>query len=177
MRLEIWMPVVGYEGLYEVSDHGAIRSLSRVSERNSRWGRYERTITGKTMALMTSPNGYQQIALYNDGKMKRFNVHRVVMAAFVGPNALPINHIDGDKLNNVLSNLEYCTHKENTHHMIHVLGKGQRGEQVSNARLNEEAVRDIRKELLTVQQYAEKYSVTRQAISLVKNGRNWKHVK
>ena len=98
LELEFWMPVRGYEGLYDASD----------------WGRVRNARTG--MVLKPIPNfGYLRIALYKDGKHKIFRVHRLVWEAFNGPipEGMQIDHIDGTRDNNYLSNLRVCTSKEN----------------------------------------------------------------
>lgn len=95
--------VVGYEGLYTVSKYGAVYSL-------------------KTKKYLTQysidSRGYQAVGLYKDSKSKTGKVHRLVAQAFIpNPDNKPhVNHIDGNKLNNYASNLEWVTHQENTSH-------------------------------------------------------------
>ena len=107
---EEWRPVVGYDG-YEVSNFGRVRSLPKP-------GQHKRTIIMKTFSL---PSGYSVVTFC--GRKKEL-VHRVVASAFI-PNErkLPIvNHLDGDKTNNMVSNLEWCTSKENCRHSVEKLG-------------------------------------------------------
>ena len=87
MTLEIWKDIDGYEGLYQVSNLGRIKSLN-----------YKRTGRTKLLKLVKS-NGYLDIILYNNGKYKHYLVHRLVAKAFIpNPDNLPeINHIDEDK--------------------------------------------------------------------------------
>lgn len=109
MTKEIWKQIKGYEGHYEVSNHGRVKSI-------------ERTIRGhklveKIMLPANDFNGYLSIRFRN-GKQKRFLIHRLVANIFLSnPENLPIvNHKDRDKTNNNLSNLEWVTVKENDAH-------------------------------------------------------------
>ena len=105
---EIWRPIEGYEGLYEVSNTGLIRSLDRfVGNRNR--------IKGKILSIRIEKDGYCSVALSKDGKIKRYKIHRLVAQAFLqNPDNLPqVNHKDEDKLNNSVENLEWCTAKYN----------------------------------------------------------------
>ena len=110
---ESWKPVVGYEGLYEVSDLGRVRSLDRVvkGKRNSKWER-----KGRILQQANRGNGYYAVGLYKSGTQKMYHVHRLVAVAFI-PNPFNkpcVNHLDENKQNNAISNLEWATHKENT---------------------------------------------------------------
>lgn len=114
--MEIWRPVKGYEGLYEVSNKGRIRSLDRIAIFKD--GR-SRKYYGKVLEIKTVNNsGYLTVGLHNNGKQKTLLVHRVVAEAFIdNPNRYPeVNHIDQDKLNNRIENLEWCTHIKNVNH-------------------------------------------------------------
>ena len=101
---EIWRDIKGYEGLYQVSNTGKVKSLN-----------YRRT--GKERILKTRKDryGYLLVNLYKDAKMGTYTVHRLVANAFLdNPENLPeVNHIDQDKTNNIASNLEYCSSSYN----------------------------------------------------------------
>lgn len=106
---EIWKPVVGYEGFYEVSDHGAVRSLDRTDSS----GRKRR---GRLMHPRTSAQGYMSVGLKRPGDVpQHFQVHRLVLEAFVGPapTGTFACHWDDVKNNNCLTNLRWDTASAN----------------------------------------------------------------
>lgn len=100
----IWKPIAGYEGLYEVSDSGLVRSLCA--------GRWKTTMLRKPVP---DKDGYLTVILKKDGKCVNHKIHRLVAEAFLpNKNNLPVvNHKDENKQNNTVSNLEWCTHQYN----------------------------------------------------------------
>ena len=102
----MWRSVKGYEGLYEASTDGEVRSIAR------------RTTKGGILKLYVSPhNGYAYVTLSKNNKRKTKRVHRLIATAFWGDRPeKQINHKNGDKTDNRLSNLEYCTQSENMKH-------------------------------------------------------------
>lgn len=117
MDVEHWRDVSGFGGLYQVSDMGNVRSTNYHNT-----GRVQNLIPSK------SSNGYMSVMLFKSGKPKRYSVHRLVATAFIGENAAgnEVNHKNGDKRDNRLRNLEWCTPKENTAHAISVLHRRTR---------------------------------------------------
>lgn len=117
---EIWKDIKDFEGLYQVSNHGRVRSLDRIVKR-SKGG--DMKMKGKIKSAHVNTNGYPSTTLYKGDFVKRKLVHSLVAAAFIGkrPSKHDVNHIDGDKTNNHVSNLEYCTRSEN---MIHAFATG-----------------------------------------------------
>lgn len=109
---EHWRPVPGYEGTYEVSDFGRVRSLTRVVRRND--GR-TRTIAGRILRCPKDDGGRRGLKLHADGEYKHARVHRLVLEAFVGPcpDGMEGCHNDGDHSNNRLDNLRWDTRSEN----------------------------------------------------------------
>ena len=105
--MEIWRDIEGYEGLYQVSNLGRVRSLN-----------YKRTGKVQNMKLGTYPNGYKMVDLKKNKNRKAHLVHRLVAKAFI-PNPNPdqlceVNHKDEDKTNNCVENLEWCDVKYNS---------------------------------------------------------------
>ena len=105
---EEWRPVAGYEGIYEVSSRGRVRSLPRVDSR----GRRNR---GRYLAVINHPSGHKQVKLSREGTSKPGKLHRIVLIAFMGPPppGCEVLHGDGDPGNNALSNLRWGTRSEN----------------------------------------------------------------
>jgi len=141
---EEWRPVVGYEGLYEVSNLGRVRSVDRyVRSPNTLSG--QRRERGRTLRSRQDKDGYLSITLSKDGHAKTFRVHRMVLTSFYGacPDDHVTNHRDGNRQNNAVSNLEWVTQQQNWHH---ALGRGTKhiGEMYSTTKLTEQQVRDIR---------------------------------
>ena len=110
MTEEIWKPVVGYEGSYEVSSYGRVRSLDRYVKCKS-----YRLHKGKVLIGSITKYGYVRCNIKVNGVLKGYFVHRLVAEAFIpNPDNLPqINHKDEDKTNNNVDNLEWCTAKYN----------------------------------------------------------------
>jgi hypothetical protein len=168
--MEIWKPVPGFEGLYDVSDHGRVRSL-----RDSHQQRRE---------LVLSPgnvDGYRMVALMA-GKRHQLRVHRLVLLAFVGP---PTNeqkhtrHLNGDRADNRLCNLAWGTPKENgadltKHGTI-------RGAKNPKARLTEYQVIEIRRRYASgcgkgMKALADEYGVHKTCICFLLTRRSWTHL-
>ena len=105
---EIWKDVAEYEGFYQVSNKGNVRSVARKDSRGHRCG-------GRILKPKYDRYGYLHVALYKNGKSKAKTVHRLVAEVFLPnpENSPQVNHMDEVKDNNELSNLEWCTHKYN----------------------------------------------------------------
>lgn len=130
MEHEIWKPVTGFEGLYEVSNSGSVKSL-----------RY-RNVDGKTGVLkeITLPSGYRYVNLHKDKQTRHYYIHRLVATAFIpNPDSLPeVNHRNEDPGDNSANNLEWCTSQYNKNY-------GNRSKKMSEAKkgrfIGENAVR------------------------------------
>lgn len=108
---EIWKDIEGYEGLYQVSNLGRVQSVDRLDGSNHR-------LKGKIRSTSIRPNGYEKVILSKNSKRKGHSVHRLVAQAFIpNPENKPqVNHIDENQTNNMASNLEWSTAKENANH-------------------------------------------------------------
>jgi hypothetical protein len=112
---EIWKEIIGYEGLYEVSNYGNIKSISRTITK----GNITYVTKDKLLKQSVDTVGYPYVNLSDYKKQKTFRVHQLVAIAFLNhtPNkydGLLVDHIDGDKLNNHLSNLQLVTNRKNS---------------------------------------------------------------
>ena len=137
MNNETWKDVIGYVGLYQVSNLGRIRSLGR--ECNSKNGSKQRK-KERILIQEVTVHGYCRVRLFDaEGNAKHYAVHRLVMNSFVGILDEDINHINEIKTDNRLVNLEYCTHRHNCNH-------GTRNNRISdkNAGINSRAVFQIK---------------------------------
>ena len=110
-----WRPVVGYEGAYEVSDDGRVRSLPRPRPKNPGRGG-SGMWRGRMLTFAYSKGGYRQVHLSARGYTRTVYVHHLVLEAFVGPRPADMphtRHLDGDQTNNVVGNLAYGTISQN----------------------------------------------------------------
>lgn len=117
MQEEIWKDIEGYEGLYQVSNFGRAKSCARYVKRFSKHVVQKMFIKEKILSFGYT-NGYPLISLSKDGFVKKQSIHRLVAIAFIpNPNNLPqVNHIDGNRGNNNIKNLEWVTNTENQRH-------------------------------------------------------------
>lgn len=108
---EVWKPIKGYEGLYEVSSLGNVRSV----DKHLMWGNQYCLFKGKPKKAFPNSMGYLRAELYKNNQGKKYFVHRLVAETFIpNPNNLPcIDHIDRNYFNNSADNLRWCTQKEN----------------------------------------------------------------
>lgn len=166
---ENWRAIPGYEGRYCVSDLGNVMSMDFLG-------------TGLPGLMKGTENhsGYLTLELSLRGKKKRFHIPRLVMLAFIGPRPpnAQINHIDGDKKNNKLSNLEYCSRSENIRH-AYSIGLMQVGEDHSKAKLTSTAVIEIRRLHAggsSANALGRQFGITGATVRQIVSGRTWRHV-
>ena len=159
--MEQWRDVIGFEDLYEVSNHGQIRS--------------KKTNAIKKLTFRKKENR-PYLGLWKNNKVKICKPHRLVLEAFVGkcPKGLEGCHNDGNTLNNHINNLRWDTPKNNHADKIKH-GTTNRGERCGTAKLTLVQVNAIRKDNRLQRIIAEEYSVRQSLISRIKNGTRWQH--
>lgn len=159
----LWQIVPGLEGRYAASPTGDIWDLA----------------DHRAVTPFLNSDGYPTVVLFENGNETAASVHRLVMAVFHGerPPTIQVNHRNGDKADNRLDNLEYCTQAENIRHRIDTLGFQVRGEANVNARLTREQVREIRHLAngggLLQREVAEKFGIAQQTVSKIVRGDRW----
>lgn len=160
---EKWVP--GWEGKYSVTEDGEIFSHQRTKcIRKSR----------------IKEGGYVCLTLTTDYKKKNLYVHRAVAMCFVGNphNHTEVNHIDGDKLNNHYTNLEWCSRKENQQHAVRLgLIRNPKGGNHPSATMSEKVAREIKFSMGSNKEVSAKYGVHTSTVNSIRKGRSWKHLK
>lgn len=175
---ETWKPIPGYEGFYEVSDLGRVRSLDRAVPRaaNAKSGAIQ--LTGRTIKPHINYAGGRQggrltVALTKDSIRSNFLVHRLVAQAFIpNPNNLSdATHIDHNPLNNAVSNLEWLSHRQNIRDSVHA-GRWRK-------KLSEDQVRTIQRRIASGEAQvaiARDLGLAYGTINSIAAGRSWRHV-
>ena len=176
METEIWKPVVGYEGLYEVSDLGNVRSCDQVLPH---WRGGFRKRPGKQLSFRLS-FGYKRVDLNHKRKRKSFYVHRLVAAAFIGPlpEGQEVRHKNGIRVDCRACNLHYGTHKQNCEDRDKH-GTTARGSAHGRVLLEPNDVHEIRSHLsngATEHSLALLFNVSRATIHSIRSGQTWQHV-
>lgn len=176
---EIWKPVRGYEGLYEVSNYGKVKALRKIS---GTCYRNEKELSLKRLSI----DGYIRIALTKNRITKETRLHQIVAEHFVKnpSNKETVNHKDGNKLNNRADNLEYANRHEQLQHAYDLgLKKPMQGTINTQSKLTEEDVRYIRENYVwqstkfgTVA-LSKKFGVSNRVIGLVIRGLSYKNIK
>lgn len=184
-KLEVWKDIKGYEGLYQVSSTGKVKSFDRIIEQIGKGGLpFKRIYKGKTLGTKYS-NGYFMVTLVKDRKSTPISIHRLVCLSFL-PNAesFPqVNHKNGIKTDNRIENLEWCTPTFNNKH-AHSTGLNKsgykNGELHKNAKLKNMEVRKIKMGLacgIATRELASLFSVSVPTISMISKGNSWKTIK
>lgn len=175
-EIEVWKFIEGYEERYEISNLGRCRCwISKGGKKLN----YPSLINP-----CLTKYGYHQVSLYKNRKCKTVVVHKLVAESFIGKRryGFQINHIDGVKINNYLSNLEYCTPKENTEHAfkIGLRKKCHFGKWRPTSKLEEKEVKSIidlcKENIFTQKEIAKMFNVDRSNISLINNKKTWKYI-
>jgi hypothetical protein len=175
---EVWKPVVGFEGFYEVSNRGRVKSLAREIRAKSRWGKYQFfSIRERVLAVTPDKDGYHCVMFSRGGKRSCKKIHRLVLETFDGPPppGMQCRHLDGNLLNNTPNNLKWGTSAEDWadrfKHDVHARGDRMRTAKLSNAK-----ARFILRSSLPHKELAKKFGVHHNLIGKVKRREIWKHV-
>jgi hypothetical protein len=175
---ERWRPVVGFEGLYEVSSFGHVRSLDHEVRTRNRRGAISATFRGRVLKPNTV-GPYLSVTLSRGSVKVRSNVHVLVAEAFLGPRpeGMLACHADGTKRNCRADNLYYGTPKQNSEDAIRH-GVQVRGERQAAAKLTDDDVRRIRllAGKLTQRQIAKMFGVVQSTIGVIIRNQAWRHV-
>ncbi len=170
MDRELWRWVVGYEGLYMVSSFGNVKRV----------GKAKGAKRDRVLKASSSSNGYLQVVLSKNCIQKVFRVHRLVASAFLEriDGKTFVNHKDGNKQNNNVDNLEWCTKSENALHSYRVLGhKKTRALPESRRRkLTNEQIINIYKSSGSYAQIARDYGISDVMVRNIKLGKCWSDV-
>lgn len=156
---EEWRDIKGYEGRYQVSNKGRVKTVDRYKSD----GRHQPEAIRKTEL---DRHGYEFALLYNENGYKRHSVHVLVANVFIpnDDNKPQINHIDGNKINNNLNNLEWCTASENQLHARKIgLAVSRYGDDNTSTKVPDSSIKEMRRlrnNGFTLQQLADKYSVS-----------------
>jgi hypothetical protein len=165
---EEWLPAVGFEGRYEVSNLGRVRSIARTATFSD--GRLY-AHKGRLRCLTIGAGGYLYISLATQGKPRAVRVHQMVAAAFLGPRppGTQVDHKDGNKLNNAAYNLRYLNAAENK----------PRGEKHGSAKLRREDIIEIRRlsiEGVSLRALGRQFGVSKTSIYRIIKRKVWKEV-
>lgn len=176
MEIEYWVPLAGFEGKYEVSSFGRVKSLEREWYDN---GGYVRCVTEKMLTQTIDDKGYYRVKICNKKFQKNISVHRLVCAAFhQNPeNKKTVNHMDGVKTNNAASNLEWATYKENSvHAKEHGLLRSPKGEANGQSKLTNEQVLEIFNSDGAQHEIGKRYGIHQRLVGFIKTGAIWGHL-
>ncbi len=170
---ERWCSIAGFEGLYEISDAGRVRSLVR---RRGSW-------PGRVLKPQRHPRGYVCVTLYAHQSPAKKLIHRLVAAAFVprAEGCSAVNHLDGVKTNNTAANLEWVTEATNNLHAFRVLRRAPvvlRGDRAPGRKLSADDVREIRARAAHESRHslATRYSIGLSALGSILRCESWAEI-
>jgi hypothetical protein len=175
--LEEWRDIPGWNGFYQVSTHGQVRSLTREEVTNNQWGQFKRVKSGRVLKLQTRKDGYVTVRLKDRARGETYLVHRLVALTFLPQQqGQEVCHNNGNKADNSIANLRWDTRKNN-HADKQWHGTSLIGSKNPGSKLTEAQVIAIRKSNLSQRALALKYEVCQQLISQIKKQKIWLHVR
>ena len=166
--IEQWKDVVGYEGLYRVSDLGRVLSLN-----------YNRSDNVKILKKEHTKKGYLRVCFYKNKIRSKILVHRIIANNFIENNKIKkeVNHINGVKFDNRVENLEWCTSSENVKHSWNNnLTYALKGEIHGMSKLKTNQVLEIRKSELPISKLSEIYKISKTHVHRVITKKTWNHI-
>jgi len=172
--IEVWKDIPEWEGLYQASTFGRIKSLDRFIA----VGRWKSSI----LKLIIGNRGYYKVILANKSIKKTYDIHKLIALTFIiNPHNYPcINHKNGIKTDNKLENLEWCSYSQNTIH-AYKNGLNKKGELHYKAKITEKQAIDIitkyQSKKYTFKMLGIEYGVHLSTIAYIINGKNWSHLK
>lgn len=173
--MEVWKDIEGFEGAYQISDLGRVKSLSRFA--------IDRCVKERIIKPYRNNGGYLTCVLCAEGVPHPRLIHRLVGSAFIQrpPGKDYINHKNSNRSDNRAVNLEWCTVLENTRHKIEVAGNHSKGDRHPKVKLTEKQVGEILKEYnfgkITMRQLGERYNVLDTTIFKIVHRITWSHLK
>lgn len=178
----MWRDIPGYEGFYQVSPDGEVRSVAREVWQQNRPGRSAYARHFQTRLLKPSPDfhGYASVTLHAHGRKATKGIHKLVALVFIGPppDGHGVRHLDGDRSNPRLSNLVYSTQKVNlADRLIH--GTHNRGERHAMAKIVEADVLEIRRRAALGERHADighDYDLTQSGVWRIVRRKTWPHI-
>jgi len=177
MTKEVWKDISGFEGYYQISDSGRVKSLDRtVRQRNG-----INLIKGRFLKPSINKGGYEYLSLCKEGSQKTYVIHRLVGVEFVSnpQNKPQINHINGIKTDNRAENLEWVTNQENQQHASKIgLRDNSKGINHPLSKLTEADVLEIRSNILNKSrlELSIEFGVSKTVINQIINRKMWKHI-
>jgi hypothetical protein len=174
--MEIWKEIKDYEGLYDISNLGRVKSLAKYVNNSKGTLNYNK----ERILCNVKKNGYYKIKLCKEGKIKTLLVHRLIAIAFIPnlENKPFINHINGIRDDNRIKNLEWCTPKENSTHAVRIGLSDYKGEKNHKSKLTEDNILEIRKIGKTkyYKDIAIDFNISPSTVGSILNNKTWKHI-
>ena len=166
--VETWKPIYGFEGIYEISSFGRVKSLARL-RKASRGG--FAPVAEKILKQKTSKSGYKVVHLRHEDLEKHPSIHRLVAEAFIPniENKATVNHIDGNKENNNVSNLEWSTHSEQMEHAFKINLIEVRGEPKFSKQMKLEVLDYYNNNNISISQLASKFGMSERTAGRIVN--------
>lgn len=178
---ETWLPVPSFEGLYEASSFGRVKSIERILVNSVGIAAKRKSVVLKgTVGNYGEKQMYENVVLYRDGGRYRKGVHQIICETFEGPRppGALVRHMDGNGFNNIPANVRWGTHKENIADQFR-LGERGVGELSSHSKLTNADVRHIKRLIAngaTNAAIGRQFNTTRTNISSIAHGKTWAHL-